>query len=398
MRENNIRILCSVIKVNLVHETLDAHLTAFFDNIVESPLMQSATLRQILREGGQAQTAPFLRHNDYDCYFAAIRTENGFLYMGPMAHQRLSASQRRKMFAAYGIESDSLPVLPVFTLPEIRNMILLANTVLENAGIENEELLQLNRIISQDEQQIQREQTAHILKEEEQDDDDAYRHSYHEEQLVLQAVREGRAEDAVRLSENMDKDTGRLSHIDVQHRRNLAIVAITLCSRAAIEGGISPVSAYRTSGYYIQKCDEAQDPAHMLYYRNQAIRDLSRGVQETLNKPSSLGYVEQARVYICKHYREKIYLEDVAASLGLSPSYLSRLFRKETGGCLQDFINEERVTRAANLLLYSDLSLSEIAAYVHFPNQSYMGKMFRKYKNLTPKAYRDTYRKSAPGI
>ena len=398
MRENHVRILCSVIKVDLVYEEGDGSLTAFFDNADESPLMQSDHLRRILREGAQGQTAPFLWHDEQDCYYAAIRCERGFLLMGPMAHQRLNAAQRKQMYARYGIRSDSIRVLPVFTLPEIRNMILLTNTVIENASLENEELLQLNRIINRDEKQAKREMLRFVMKEEEENDDAAYRHSYHEEQLVLQAVREGRTEDAIRISESMDRDTGRLSDVDLRHRRNLAIVAITLCSRAAIEAGVPPTSAYRISGYYIQKCDEAHDPAHILHHRNRAIEELTGRVQEKLNKPQSVGYAEKARDYIRKHYREKIYLEDMAETIGLSPSYLSRMFKQETGGCLQDAINEERVFRAANLLLYSELSLSEIAVYVGFPNQSYMGKIFRKLKNVTPKTYRDTFRKQEVDI
>ena len=85
-------------------------------------------------------------------------------------------------------------------------------------------------------------------------------------------------------------------------------------------------------------------------------------------------------------------MEEVAEALGISPTYLSRLFKRETGQCLQDFINEERVKRAANLLRYSDMGLTEIAQYVNFPNQSYFGKIFKKYTNMTPRAYRDFYK------
>ena len=392
MRENHIRILCSVLKVDLVYEGPDGSLIPFFDNVDESPLMQSANLRRLMREGTLSQEGPFLRHNAQDCYYAGLRAGDGLLYMGPMAHQRLTATARRQMYRACGIDSEGLAVLPVFTLPEIRNMVLLTNTVLENASLENEELLQLNRIISRDERQLRREQTKFILKEESADDDAAYRHSYHEEQMVLQAVREGRAADAIRISENMDRDSGRLSHADIRHRRYVAIIGITLCSRAAIDAGVSPASAYRISGYYIGKCDEAQDPAHLLHYRNRAIEELAGRVSEKLNRPRGSGYAERCRDYIKKHYREKIYLEDIAEALGISPTYLSRLFKKETGICLQDAVNEERIFRAANLLLYSELSLTEIALYVGFPNQSYMGKYFKKLKNITPMAYRELYR------
>ena len=85
----------------------------------------------------------------------------------------------------------------------------------------------------------------------------------------------------------------------------------------------------------------------------------------------------------------EISLDDIADTLHISPTYLSHLFRKEVGMCLQDYVNKLRVERAANLLVYSDKSLYDIAVYVHFPNQSYFGKMFKRYMNMTPKAYRD---------
>lgn len=404
MRENHIRILCSVLKVDIVYEGPDKTPTAFFDNSIESPLMQSSELRSILREGTSAQSGIYLWRDPFDCFYAGLHVDSSsaddslpdtgcYLFMGPMAHQRLTAHQRHQMYHAFNIDTEDLPTLPVFTLPEIRNMALLANTVLENASLENEELLQLNRIINREEGQLKRDQTAFNLREEETDDEGACRHSYHEEQLVLQAIREGRAQDAIRISENMDRDSGRLSRSDVRHHRYLAIVGITLCSRAAIEGGVSPASIYRISGYYINKCDETNDPAYMLHYRNRAIEELAGRVKEVLNKPRGSGYVEQCMDYIRKHYRDKVYLEDIADSLGLSPSYLSRLFKKQTGVCLQDAVNEERVYRAGNLLLYSDYSLTEIAHYVGFPNQSYLGKIFKKYKKMTPMAYRSAFQR-----
>ena len=91
MRDNHVRILCSVLNVDIVYETADGSLTAFFDNSKESPLMQSQALRQIMREGTAAQSSIFLRHNTYDCYFAGLHAGDGYIYMGPMAHQRLTS-------------------------------------------------------------------------------------------------------------------------------------------------------------------------------------------------------------------------------------------------------------------------------------------------------------------
>ncbi len=393
-RTNNIRILSSVIKVDIVYESDAGELTAFFDSVGDSPLMHSEKLRGSLRAGAAGQKAPYLLKGEGGTYFAAIRAEGGCMLLGPMCSEKLSNVKRRQMLKTYGVEAEDIRTLPVFTLPEIRNMILLANTVLDNSDIENEELLRLNRIIFGNDFGQRVDQEKFLLKEEEQNEEteSTYRHSYHEEQLLMQAIREGRTKDALRLAEGMDSDSGRLSGNYNRHLRNLSMIGIALCARAAIEGGISPEAAYRISGYYIDKCDVSQDPAHLLQYRNRAITDLADRVAEKLNRSGSSNYVEVAKDYIRKHYREKIYLADVAEELGLSEGYLSRLFRKESDESFQDYVNRERVARASNLLLYSDFSLSQIAEYVSFPNQSYFGKMFKKYKGMTPKAFRDRYR------
>lgn len=392
MAENHIRILCSVIKVDLVYEAPDGSLVAFFDSVQDSPLMQSVPLRDMLRTGIAGQKAPYLYKEKNGVFFAALHAGEGYLYMGPMCSEKRSAMKRRQLYESYGIDASSARSLPSFTLSEIRNMILLTNSALKNGNLENEELMHLNEIISLGEKNVYTEQVSFVLKEEAENDDAAFRHSYYEETLLMQAIREGRTEDAIRLAESMDRDSGRLSQAEIAHWRNLAIIGISLCTRAAIEGGISPEEGYRLSGYYIQKCDSAQDPAHLLHYRNRAIEELTVRVKQKLEKPRTSSHVERAKDYVRKHYREKIYLDDIAESIGISPTHLSKLFKKETGRCLQDYINEERVFRAANLLMYSELSLMEIAEYVHFPSQSYFGKIFKQFKGVSPRIFRDQYR------
>ena len=56
---------------------------------------------------------------------------------------------------------------------------------------------------------------------------------------------------------------------------------------------------------------------------------------------------------------------------------------------LQDYIVQVRVERAANLLAYSEEPIAAIGDYVNFPTQSYFGKVFKKYKGMTPREYRN---------
>lgn len=237
------------------------------------------------------------------------------------------------------------------------------------------------------------EQSHYLQKEEDQNDtEDTWRHTYQDEQDLMQAIREGRAEDVTILTQKLDADTGRLSRHEYEHWKTTAIIGITLCSRAAIEGGLSPAIAYRLSGYYIQKCHQLQGRSELLAVRDHAIRDFASRVYEKSLQKTVSAYTEACIQYIEAHYREKLYLDSIAESLRLSPAYLSRRFHEDTGIRFQDYVNQVRVKRAMNLLKYSNQSLSEIAAYVHFPSQSYFGKVFKDLLHMTPREYREQFK------
>lgn len=89
---------------------------------------------------------------------------------------------------------------------------------------------------------------------------------------------------------------------------------------------------------------------------------------------------------------DKIYLEEIGETLKISPGYFSHLFKKETGSSLQDFINDVRMEKAANLLLHSDENLLEIAEYLGFLSQSYFCKVFKQKMEITPKKYREIHK------
>ena len=204
MHENKIQLLGAVIKVNLVYEAQGGMLTSFYGVDAESPLMQSETLRSVLREGIRNQDIPFMYRAEHKCYYAALHAGDGILFMGPMCHEKLRRIELRQMYREFGVGGEDLPELPAFTLPEMRNMVLLTNLILENDTPENEELLHLNQLITGGVESEKADQTKFLLKEEEENDADALRHSYREEQTLMQAVREGRAKDAVRIAEQLD--------------------------------------------------------------------------------------------------------------------------------------------------------------------------------------------------
>lgn len=386
MQEEMIRIMCRIANVQMVRETKEGKLTAYFEDTENSPLIFSEELRKTIREHSSSEGDVYFER-DFGCYYVLFKDGEDLLFLGPLAHDRLSVVRLRQMYYFYGIDiRDPLP-LKTFTIPEIRDLVILMNGILH--GEYDPNTVQILHVPAQD---SFHQKNSFRMAEEAQDNENVYRHSYQEEQALMDAVREGKGKEAVALCETMDRDAGRLSKSDLTHRRYIAIIGITMCSRAAIQGGISPGTAYRLSGYYIQKCDEAVDAQSLYHLRNKAVLELTERVDEENRRRKSSNYVARIKNYVKLHYREKIMLDELSEEIGLNPTYVSRLFKKETGIRLQDYINMVRIERAEQLLAYTDLSLPSIADYVHFPNQSYFGKIFKEIHGISPKVWRDRFR------
>jgi len=99
-------------------------------------------------------------------------------------------------------------------------------------------------------------------------------------------------------------------------------------------------------------------------------------------------YSEQAMNWVEEHYTEDFQLDDIAQSLHLSKYYLSRLFQRETGGSLSEYIIARRIKQACRLLYTTMLSVEQIAVKVGYPNTSYFIRIFKKVMGTTPLQYR----------
>lgn len=98
--------------------------------------------------------------------------------------------------------------------------------------------------------------------------------------------------------------------------------------------------------------------------------------------------VQKAQSFIEEHYRSRIALAGIARGLHVSPSYLSRLFRKETGTTLTAQIHRVRLEHARLLLASGGRSLSEIAFLVGYQTYRDFYRNFVKYENASPRQAR----------
>ncbi|WP_182300448.1 response regulator transcription factor [Cohnella cholangitidis] len=98
--------------------------------------------------------------------------------------------------------------------------------------------------------------------------------------------------------------------------------------------------------------------------------------------------VDKVKKWIDRHYQEPISLLSASEAVGISESYLSKIFAKETGETFVEYVTRTRVEQAI-LFMSSGMKIYEIAEKVGYPNQGHFSKIFKKVTGKTPLEYRE---------
>lgn len=101
-----------------------------------------------------------------------------------------------------------------------------------------------------------------------------------------------------------------------------------------------------------------------------------------------LSRLQPAFNYIELHYDEVLVAPKLAMLCNMSSSYFSRSFNAQIGMSLNEYINYIRITEAEKLLISTAMNITEIANAVGFNTTSYFIKLFKAYKNISPKQFR----------
>lgn len=199
------------------------------------------------------------------------------------------------------------------------------------------------------------------------------------------------------LQEDYDGTIGTLAKDSLRNLKNLGIVLVTLASRAAIRGGLSPEISFSLSDSYIQQIEECKDLALVAPLALKAefqyaemvheIKEKQKGILKKQKNPR----INKCKDFIFSHLHDRITLEDLAAEADCNPNYLSQLFKECEGISISGYILQEKINRAKNLLIYSDYSYIEIATYLGFSSQSHLGTQFKKHTGYTLRQYREIY-------
>ena len=95
--------------------------------------------------------------------------------------------------------------------------------------------------------------------------------------------------------------------------------------------------------------------------------------------------------YLDEHYTERIVLDDLAERYYINKYYLTKIFKETYGSTINGYIIAKRITRAKQLLRFTDMTVDEIGNAVGMGDANYFSRTFRKVEGISPSEYRNQW-------
>lgn len=217
-------------------------------------------------------------------------------------------------------------------------------------------------------------------------------HPYDKEMRKFHLLRDGSDEALVDFKERRaNSNTGKLSNDALRNAKYLFVATTTLTTRFAIEGGLDAEDSYTISDVFIRRADQCTSTEAIESLCQEMFTYFLRSVQKVKQSTSYSKPIIQCTNYIKTHLHDKLSLHVLSDAIGLSPTYLSSLFKKELHMTTTDYITAQKIEAAKNLLCFTDYSISQLSTYFAFSSESRFIQVFRNQTGLTPKNYRNTY-------
>lgn len=173
----------------------------------------------------------------------------------------------------------------------------------------------------------------------------------------------------------------------LRNLKNYAIVCNTLMRKAAEEGQVHPLHIDKLSSTLARKIETLHTVDEAVHF----IRNMVHKYCLLVKNHSMKGYsqlVQHVILRVDSDLTADLSLKAHAEFLNVNPSYLSTLFRRETGMTLTEYVNRQRIEHGIFLLNATDMQVQTIAQYCGIPDVNYFTKTFKRLIGKTPKAYR----------
>lgn len=180
-----------------------------------------------------------------------------------------------------------------------------------------------------------------------------------------------------------------VSEYDLDTMKARALELAVVISRATIEAGADLNEIFVCNESFIRELEKLS-----------SVEDIGAWLSALLHRfidySFDFSHIKHSDVvfkvaeYVKNRFAEKLSLDEIAEHVSLSKSYLSRIFKEETGESLSSYINKVRIDKAKLMLLDNGCALVNVASLCGFEDQSYFTKVFKRLVGVSPKRYRES--------
>lgn len=189
---------------------------------------------------------------------------------------------------------------------------------------------------------------------------------------------------------------GTLSNDEIRNFKYHFTITAALAARNCIACGMEVSTAYDVSDFYIMKADKCKHPEELSQLHAAMCIDYASQMKKLRKNKITSPHIAKCIDYIYDNLHTRITTDTLARKCNLSTSYLSRLFKQQTGRTISDYITACKIDTAKNMLIYSEYSPAAISTTLAFSSQSYFTTVFKNHTAMTPGEYRSHNHSSSP--
>lgn len=334
---------------------------------------------------------------EYGIMFCSLKvdsSENRHLVFGPVTTVPYSDSDLQHLYKDYMVSNDNrsdfnsfLRQIPCLSLSSLLKKCIFLNYCLHEEQLSLEELTSVGQAVSGNDVTSD----ASLLLEEtyQKKENEQHNQTYILEEQLLRLVRTGDCEGFKRFAYSESNfHIGVTGSTALRQLKNNIIITTTLCTRAAIEGGLDYDNAYQLSDYFIQSSERLTSADRLTDLLGKVSYTFAEKVAQSKMPVSTDERMQKAIRYIQQNVNQHLTVGDVADYVGFSKSYFSAYFKKTLGFSVSAFILRCKLEEGRELLQYTDKSISTISEFLCFSSQSHFHTAFKKQFGMTPNEYR----------
>ncbi|GMQ60641.1 hypothetical protein AN1V17_50420 [Vallitalea sediminicola] len=214
-----------------------------------------------------------------------------------------------------------------------------------------------------------------------------YFYSEKEKKLVnvLKFAQDEKLEKAITDYFNEIKQNGMISYGLLQKLLNKTISSII---EMMLNQGISPKKIFINKKRIYFSLSHNESMEEIVYQFEEFCRLVLDAVSEK-NSRNKQKYYHEIKEYIEKKYSEDISLNNISSHIGLTPSYFSTFFKEQFNKSFVDYLNRIRIDKAKEMLITTQLTITEIGFKVGFNTIQNFMRVFKKYESISPGKYRE---------